>query len=199
MNIPTISHGVVGETVRFYYLITKFTIMKRFLIILSLFLMLFSSFGRKVIVLEVTKEGSGWQNIFNMYAEVNTTYVGDRDGVPCATLTCRGNGYSFCRASREIGVHEYFSSISPTGRTVDVLSNVQIVNAINELLEASEKAFVQKGKSNSACKKVAITNQNSKKCDLYIVKAVWQYNTKNETAKIIISIDLDESNILSTH
>ena len=55
--------------------------MKRFLLILAMGLMLFPSFGRKVIVLEVTKEGDGWQNLFNLYREVTTTYVGNQNGV----------------------------------------------------------------------------------------------------------------------
>ena len=99
--------------------------MKKFLLILAMGLMLLPSFGRKVIVLEVTKEGDGWQNLFNLYREVTTTYVGNQNGVPCVNLTCTGAGYSWCRASREIGEMNF--GMSPNdARTV--LSNEQIVN-----------------------------------------------------------------------
>ena len=168
--------------------------MKKILLILAMGLMLLPSFGRKVIVLEVTKEGDGWQNLFNLYREVTTTYVGNKNGVPCVNLTCTGAGYSWCRASREIGEMNF--GMSPNdARTV--LSNEQIVNAINDLIEASETAFAKKTKATSASKKVAV--RSNKGTSLYVVKATWNYNARsaNPQAKIVITVEVDDNGLLN--
>ena len=167
--------------------------MKRFLLILALGLMLFPSFGKKVIVIEVTKEGDGWQNLFNCYREVTTTYVGEQNGVPCATLNCLGAGYTWCRASRQIG------EMSFGGRTDEVhtvLGNEQIVNAINSLIEESEKAYTARTRATSASKKVAVCSRN--KTTLYYVKANWSYVTRGgqPTSKIIITVEVDDRSLL---
>ncbi len=168
--------------------------MKRFLLILAMGLMLFPSFGRKVIVLEVTKEGDGWQNLFNCYREVTTTYVGNQNGVPCVNLTCTGAGFSWCRASRQIGEMDF--GIVREDPSV-ILNNEQIINAINELIEASENAFARNTRATTASKKVAI--RGTDKTKLYFVKATWNYNTRSATpqAKIVITIEVDDSDMLN--
>ena len=168
--------------------------MKRFLLILALGLMLFPSFGKKVVVLEVTKEGDGWQNLFNCYREVTTTYVGEQNGVPCATLTCLGAGYTWCRASRQIGEMSFGGS---TDEVHVVLGNEQIINAINSLIEESETAYARQTRTTSASKKVAVCSRN--KTTLYYVKANWSYNTTRggqPTAKITITIEVDDHSLL---
>ena len=168
--------------------------MKRILLIMAMGLMLLPSFGKKVIVLEVTKEGDGWQNMFNMYREVTTTYVGNQNGVPCVDLTCRGAGYTWCRASRQIGEMDFGAT---PGDSREVLSNQQIVNAVNELLEASETAFARNSRVTAASRKVAI--QNNDKTLLCCVKATWNYNNRTATpqAKIVITIEVDDSGLLN--
>lgn len=168
--------------------------MKRFLLILAMGLMLFPSFGKKVIVVEVTKSGDGWQNLFNLYREVTTTYVGNQSGVPCVNLSCMGAGYTWCRASREIGEMDY--GTSPGDLNV-VLGNEQIINTINELIEASETAFTRNIRASSASRKVAIRGSN--KTTLYFVKATWNYDVRSARpeAKIIITIEVDDSDMLN--
>lgn len=167
--------------------------MKRFLLILAMGLMLFPSFGKKIIVLEVTKEGDGWQNLFNCYREVTTTYVGNQNGVPCVNLTCMGAGFTWCRASRQIGEMD-FGTVP--GDLDNILGNIQIVNAINELIEASETAYARNTRASAASKKVAIRSND--KTTLYFVKATWNYNARSATpqAKIVITIEVDDSNLL---
>lgn len=168
--------------------------MKRFLLILALGLMLFPSFGKKVIVIEVTKEGDGWQNLFNCYREVTTTYVGEQNGVPCATLNCLGAGYTWCRASRQIGEMSFGHS---TNDVHNVLGNEQIINAINSLIEESETAFARQMRASSASKKVAVCSRG--KTTLYFVKASWNYVTRGgqPTAKIVITIEEDDRSLLN--
>lgn len=168
--------------------------MKKILLILAMGLMLFPSFGKKVIVLEVTKEGDGWQNMFNMYREVTTTYVGSQNGVPCVDLSCRGAGYTWCRASRQIGEMDFGTA---PGNTCEILSNIQIVNAINNLIEESETAFARNTRASSASKKVAVRGND--KTTLYFVKATWSYNTRSAApqAKIVITIEIDDSELLN--
>ena len=167
--------------------------MKRFLLILALGLMLFPSFGKKVFVIEVTKEGNGWQNLFNCYREVTTTYVGNQDGVPCVNLTCTGAGYSWCRASREIGEMDFLVSKDDPRA---ILMNEQVIKAINELIEASEIAYAKNTRATAASKKIAIRDIN--KTNLYFVKATWNYDTRSATpkAKIVITIEEDDSSML---
>ena len=168
--------------------------MKKFLLILAMGLMLLPSFGRKVIVLEVSKEGDGWQNLFNLYREVTTTYIGNQNGVPCVNLTCTGAGYSWCRASRQIGEMDFGTA---RGDLDKILGNDQIVNAINDLIEASETAFANKTKATSASKKVAV--RGDKSTSLYFIKATWNYNSRSArpSAKIVITVEVDDSNILN--
>lgn len=168
--------------------------MKRFLLILAMGLMLFPSFGKKVIVLEVTKEGDGWQNLFNCYREVTTTYVSSSNGVPCVNLTCRGAGFTWCRASRQIGEMDFGTFHEDPGV---VLSNNQIINAINELIEESETAYARNIRTSSASKKVAI--RGTEKTNLYFVKATWNYTTRGATpqAKIVITIEVDDNDMLN--
>lgn len=167
--------------------------MKRFLLILALGLMLFPSFGKKVIVIEVTKEGDGWQNLFNCYREVTTTYVGEQNGVPCATLNCLGAGYTWCRASRQIGEMSFGGN---TDEVQSVLGNEQIINAINSLIEESETAYKQRTRVTSASRKVAVCNRS--KTALYFVKANWSYVTRSgqPSAKIVITIEVDDHSLL---
>lgn len=167
--------------------------MKRFLLILAMGLMLLPSFGRKVIVLEVTKEGDGWQNLFNLYREVTTTYVGNQNGVPCVNLNCTGAGYSWCRASREIGEMNFGMNHEEVN---NILGNEQIVLAINDLIEASETAYAKNSKATSASKKVAV--RGDKSTSLYFIKATWNYNarTARPEAKIVITIEIDDSEML---
>ena len=167
--------------------------MKKILLILAMGLMLLPSFGRKVIVLEVTKEGDGWQNLFNMYREVTTTYVGNQNGVPCVNLNCMGAGYTWCRASRQIGELDFGTA---PGNPSRLLSNDQIISAINDLIEASETAFARNTRSSPASKKVAIRDGNG--TALYFVKATWNYNTRSArpTARIVITIEVDDNSLL---
>ena len=157
--------------------------------------MLFPSFGKKVIVIEVTKEGDGWQNLFNCYREVTTTYVGEQNGVPCASLTCLGAGYTWCRASRQIGEMNFGVGSDEIN---NLLSNEQIINAINSLIEASESAFSSGSRATSASRKVAVRGVN--KTELYFIKATWNYNTRSgrPEARIVISIETDESSLLGS-
>lgn len=168
--------------------------MKRILLILAMGLMLFPSFGKKIIVLEVTKEGDGWQNLFNLYREVTTTYMGDQNGVPCVNLACMGAGYNWCRASREIGEMDFNPS---TQDGLSLLSNLQIVNTINQLIEASEEAYTRGLRSSGATRKVAIRGTDETK--LYFIKATWTYNNRsvNPEAKILITIEVDDSAMLN--
>ena len=168
--------------------------MKRFLLILAMGMMLFPSFGKKIIVLEVTKEGDGWQNLFNLYREVTTSYVGSQNGVPCVNLTCLGAGYTWCRASREIGEMSFGSSQNDVN---GILGNEQIVNAINNLIEDSETAYAHNTRVTSASKKVAVRSND--RTTLYFIKATWNYNarTARPTAKIVITIEVDDSDMLN--
>lgn len=168
--------------------------MKRFLLILAMGLMLFPSFGKKVIVVEVTKEGDGWQNLFNLYREVTTTYVGNQSGVPCVSLSCTGAGYSWCRASREIGEMNYGMD---SGNLNEILGNEQIVNAINDLIEASETAYARNTRASAASKKVAV--RASDKTTLYFIKATWTYNARSARpeAKILITVEVDDNDMLN--
>ena len=170
--------------------------MKRFLLILAMGLMLLPSFGRKIIVVEITKEGDGWQNLFNLYREVTTTYIGNQNGTPCVNLSCFGAGYTWCRASRQIGEQDY-GSFSDDISTV--FCNAQIVNAINELIEASEQSYSRGVRASGASKKVAV--RASDKTDLYFVKATWNYGTRGgqPEAKIIVTIEVDDSSMLNRH
>lgn len=169
--------------------------MKKFLLILAMGLMLLPSFGRKIIVVEVTKEGDGWQNLFNLYREVTTTYIGDQNGTPCVNLTCQGAGYTWCRASRQIGEQDFGTGSDEINT---ILGNIQIVNAINELIEASEQAYSRGVRTSGASKKVAIRGVG--KTNLYFVKATWNYGTRNgqPEAKITITIEVDDNSMLNS-
>ncbi len=168
--------------------------MKKILLIAGMVMMMFGSFAKNVIVIEVHKEGAGWQNFFNCYREVTTTFVGEQAGTPCVNLTCIGAGYNWCRASREIGVIN-MEGVGPSSNT-QILSNTTVVNAINELIEASELAYTRGTKASSASKKVAI--RNGSKTDLLFINATWNYNdsSKKTGATIRITIEMDDTSLL---
>ena len=149
----------------------------------------FTSFGKKVVVIEVNKEGSSWQNLFNCYQRVTTTYLGENNGVTQVSLDCEGGGYNWCRASREIGSACY--SASHQG----LLSNPAIVRAINSLIETSEQQIPKSGYTGTASRKVSVND--GRKSTLYFIKASWQYNSRNcSEGRIIITIETDDNDML---
>lgn len=163
--------------------------MKRIIIILCLCLAVFTSFGKKVVVIEVNKEGNSWQNLFNCYERVTTTFLGVNNGVTQVSLNCEGGGFNWCRASREIGSNCYDTQGS------EVLSNPAIIRAINSLIETSEQQIQKSGHRGTASQKVAISN--GRKSTLYFIKATWQYNPRNCTeGRIVITIDTDDNGML---
>lgn len=168
--------------------------MKRMLIILCLCLVAFTSFGKKVVVIEVHKDGTGWQNFFNCYQRVTTTYQGTQDGVTYASLDCLGSGYNWCRASNQIGGND--NSVGGFGVS-KLMSNNQVIDAVNALIAASETSVKTGASKGTSSKKVAIV-ENSKS-QLYFIRAEWKYDTKNATkATMVITIEMDESNMLGT-
>lgn len=149
----------------------------------------FTSFGKKVVVIEVNKEGNSWQNLFNCYERVTTTFLGVNNGVTQVSLNCEGGGFNWCRASREIGSNCYDTQGS------EVLSNPAIIRAINSLIETSEQQIQKSGHRGTASQKVAISN--GRKSTLYFIKATWQYNPRNYTeGRIVITIDTDDNGML---
>lgn len=163
--------------------------MKRIIIILCLCLAVCTSFGKKVVVIEVNKEGNSWQNLFNCYERVTTQLVGIEDGIAQVTLDCEGGGYSFCRASREIGV------CGVAGPGTDLLNNTTIIAAVNNLIEQSEKSAKVGNRTGTASQKVAISDGHSS--TLCIIKATWQYEPRNITrGHVTITIEIDDSNLL---
>lgn len=144
--------------------------------------------AKKIVVVQVTKNGSGWQNLFNLYSTVRTTLQSEANGVLYVNLDCDGSGYSFCRASRNIG------SIGLSGE--DVLSNSQILQAVNNMIEGSERAYAAKGQlKGSQSQKVAIVQKD--KTQMYYVKATWQYNNGSHSgATITITIETDDHSLL---
>lgn len=171
-------------------------IMKKlfFILGLSLFLLPICQ-AKKVVVLEVSREGKGWQNFFNCYERVVTEFVAMEDNVTYANLRCEGAGYNYCRVSREIG--ELSSSAPNEAQTV--LGNSQIIEAINNLIEQSEQAFSSGKLKGSSSKKIGIVK--NAKTDLYFVNASWQYNnTKSSNpsnGKLVITIQTDEQSLLN--
>ena len=163
--------------------------MKRIILILCLCMAVFTSFGKKVVVIEVNKEGSSWQNLFNCYQRVTTTYLGENNGVTQVSLDCEGGGFNWCRASREIGSTCY------SAPNHDLLSNPTVIRAINSLIETSEQQIQKSGYRGTASKKVAISD--GRKSTLYFIKANWQYNSRNcSEGRIIITIETDDNDML---
>lgn len=169
--------------------------MKRLLFILGLSLVLLPVCNaKKVVVLEVSREGKGWQNFFNCYERVVTDFVSIENGVTYANLRCEGAGYNFCRVSRQIGEIE-----STLTETQELLSNDQVIRIINDLIEQSEQAFYGgKSKGNSS-KKIGIIRNN--KADLYFINASWQYSDRKSSSpgngKLIITIQSDDNSLLN--
>jgi len=162
--------------------------MKRIILILCLCLAVFTSFGKKVVVIEVNKDGDSWQNVFNCYQRVTTTLVGFEGETALVSLSCEGGGYSFCRASSSIGSCHF-------GSSHDVLSNPAVIRAINSLIETSEQQIQKSGYRGSASQKVAIND--GRKSKLYFIKATWQYNPRNYSeGRIVITIETDDYNML---
>ena len=165
--------------------------MKRIIIILCLCLAVFTSFGKKVVVIQVNKEGDSWQNLFNCYERVTTNLVGIVDGVAQVTLDCEGGGYSWCRASRDIG------SCGVAGSSSDILSNPAVIDAINSLIDQSEKSAKSGSRAGTASKKVSIGDGRSS--TLCFIKANWQYDSRNlSCGQLTITIEIDDSNLLRT-
>jgi hypothetical protein len=163
--------------------------MKRIILILCLCLAVFTSFGKKVVVIEVNKEGSSWQNLFNCYQRVTTNYLGENNGVTQVSLNCEGGGFNWCRASREIGSTCY------SAPNHDLLSNPTVIRAINSLIETSEQQIQKSTYRGTASQKVAISN--GRKSTLYFIKANWQYNPRNcSEGRIIITIETDDNDML---
>ncbi len=166
--------------------------MKKLFLILGLcMVMIVPLSAKKVVVLQVTKEGDGWQNLFNLYRTVTTTFrykVGD---ITYADLDCNGSGYNSCRASYQIGEQSTGSSEAD-----DVLGNAQIVQAINNLIEASEVAYNSKGTLMGA-KTIKVAMLRGDRTQLYYVKANWQYRTGSDPqAKITITIETDDYSLI---
>lgn len=164
--------------------------MKKLFLILGLCLMVFTSFGKQVVVVEVNKAGNGWQNLFNCYNRVTTTFQGCENGVTYASLDCTGAGFNFCRASREIGT-------SDCSNYSHLLNNQGIINAINVLIDASEKSAKKGTARGSSTQKVAVQNQD--KTELYFVKATWNYNSRDMSkATMTITIEVDDSSLINS-
>lgn len=166
--------------------------MKKIFLILGLCTMMIAPISAKdIVVLKVTKTGDGWQNLFNLYGTVTTTYLYNQGSTRYVNLDCEGSGFNWCRASRNIG--EY----STGGVDEDnILSNAQFVQAINDLIEASERAYASKGQLNGS-KTLKIAVRRSDKSQLYFVKADWRYRTgDNPEAKITITISTDDNSLL---
>lgn len=148
------------------------------------------TFGKKVVVLEVSKEGNAWQNFFNCYNRVVTSLdytVGD---VSYVTLDCTGAGYNWCRASREIGA----TYVNLEGN--DILGNAQIISSINSLLNISELAAQSGSTQGTSSQKVCILNGSQ--TQIYFVKAVWRYDPKNlSKGNVTITIETDDSNLMN--
>lgn len=160
--------------------------MKKLIIILCLCLSVFTSFAGKVVVVEVTKQGTGWQNLFNCYARVTTSLIESEDDVNYVSLLCDGAGYNWCRASRAIGS-------LPQGGAVVIDPLVNAVDAMIAFSETSAQSGVLRG---SSSKKIAVPSKEGTK--LYLINATWQYDAKDlSKARITINIDLDESNLLN--
>lgn len=168
--------------------------MKKTLLIIGLCLFALTSFGKKVVVLEVTKQGDGWQNIFNCYNRVTTVFQGCEDGITYATLECLGAGYTWCRASRDIGGHDCASSAN---NGMGILGNSAILDAVNSLIESSEKMAKRGTQRGASSKKVAVVNNG--KSQLYFVKAAWEYKQRDlSSARLIITIETDDNSLLET-
>lgn len=167
--------------------------MKKALLIFALCLMVFTSFGKKVIVMEVTRSGNGWQNFFNCYERVTTSLDHFDGGTAYVNLECLGAGYNFCRASRQIG------EISSTAAEANILSNAAIVNAVNELIEQSEAKVNTKGVySGFLSKKVAVGNRNTAPT-LYFINATWNYNRRDPSSgNMVITIETDDSQLINS-
>ena len=165
--------------------------MKRIIIILCLCLAVCTSFGKKVVVIEVNKEGNSWQNLFNCYERVTTTYLGDHNGITQVSLNCEGGGFNWCRASREIGSNCYDT------QGTEVLSNPAIIAAVNALIEQSEQATTRGVKAGTNSRKVSVNDGQSS--TLFFIKATWQYEARNYSrGHMEITIETDDSNMLRT-
>ena len=165
--------------------------MKRIIIILCLCLAVFTSFGKKIVVIQVNKEGNSWQNLFNCYERVTTNLVGFENDVAQVTLDCEGGGYNWCRASRDIG------SCGAAGTSSDILSNPAVIEAINSLIDQSEKAAKVGTRAGTSSKKVAIGDGRTS--TLCFIKANWQYDSRNlSCGQVTITIEIDDSNLLRT-
>lgn len=160
--------------------------MKKLIIILCLCLSVFTSFAGRVVVVEVTKDGTGWQNLFNCYQRVTTELISSGDNITYVNLNCLGAGYNWCRASRSIGSLGH----------VDAVENQQIVAAIDALIAISETSAQSGVLRGTSSKKVGVTKGG--KTELYLINATWQYQAKDlSKARITITIDLDDSNLLN--
>lgn len=160
--------------------------MKKLIIILCLCLSVFTSFAGRVVVVEVNKDGTGWQNLFNCYQRVTTVMVECGDDVTFVNLNCEGAGYNWCRASRSIG------SLG----AAEVVENARIIAAVDDLIAISETSAQSGVLRGTASKKVAVAK--GPKTDLYLINTTWQYEAKDlSKAKITITVDLDDSNLLN--
>ncbi len=165
--------------------------MKKLLFILCFCALALTSFGKKVVVIEVNKEGTGWQNFFNCYERVSTTFHGIENGTTYVTLDCLGNGFNFCRASREVG--EITSgAVSET----NVLRIPAVVDAINVLIASSENVCKKGSLIGSESQKIAVRTNN--KSQVYFVRATWNYKKGDYTkGSLVITIEEDDSNLLN--
>lgn len=166
--------------------------MKKLLFFLCICALALTSFGKKVVVIEVNKEGTGWQNFFNCYERVSTTFQGLENGTTYVTLDCLGNGFNYCRASREIGE----ISSAPTISVIDVMRTPAVIDAVNNMIAASENVCKKGTMRGSNSQKISVKTVNSSK--LYFVKATWDYKQGDPTkGSIIITIEEDDSNLMN--
>lgn len=136
------------------------------------------------IIIEKKNGGEwAWLNLYNVI-----TYTPASEDNPIARLDCSGAGFSSCRIPRA-------NIYVPGNATINSNPSLgaMFADAINQIIEASEKNVENGIVQGSQSKKIAVTNKRSTGFDTYFVKGNWNYNAKGDG---VMTITLTQSNLL---
>ena len=113
-------------------------------------------------------DGGPWA-FLNLYNDI--LYTPAQDDTHPATLDCTGSGYSACRVPRNNALSYATSQIfTPT-------LNPIFIDAINQIIEASEQSASRGAMHGTQSKKIAVNGNRG--IETYAVKGTWDYNSRN--------------------
>lgn len=156
--------------------------MKKLFLLFGLSVLSLTLMARERPFVEVHKHDGGLQAILNCYNYVD--YTPSMDETIPSTLECYGAGWSFCRFPRlALPMENCPSHLNTPGAIL------AIINAMNEILELSEQALVQKGvTSGSKSITLSIPNTLNRGRNMCAVRGEWAYKKNGDgTVKFYVN------------